>query len=100
MMASSSEDFASNLGKLVKSFTDPEKVLFLLLKRATNAKLGSAQTRMKCTNFVTARASEWVAGMTQDASPCTSGTTFTEAAVTTLLALKMNSYRVKLSFSA
>ena len=55
-MAGSLGVFASKHGKLVKSFTAPARVLFLLLKRAMTAKLGSAPTRMKCTNFVIARA--------------------------------------------
>jgi len=53
-MASSSGVFALILGKSVKSFTAPGSVLFLLLEGETIAKLGSALTRMKCTNFVTA----------------------------------------------
>jgi len=56
MTASSSGVFASILGKSVKSFTAPGRVLFLLLKGVTTVKLGSALTRMKCTNSVTASA--------------------------------------------
>lgn len=55
-MATSLADFASIIGKLVKSFMVPVSVLFLLFKGQTIAKHGSALTRMKCTNSAIALA--------------------------------------------